>query len=1097
MARAARAGRRPWRVLGALLLAALGPAGVLGQSVTGTILGTVRDSSGGAVATATVTLAHVGTGATRVVSTDAVGGYTAPMLPTGSYSVSAEAPGFERASLFGVRLGVDGKVRCDLELGLSGRAEAVEVQSEPPLLQTSSSDLSTTVEQQLIEALPLNGRNFVSLTRTVPGVLRGVPGANIDGAGGLGWRGSASFSANGQRPRDNNFVLDGVDNNETWLQTVVIFPSIDALDEFKLQTSTYSAEFGRSLGGVVSLQLKSGSNQYRGSAFGFLRDDGLDANNFFNNRAGVARPAFRQHQFGGSAGGPIRKDRTFFFVAYQGLNVRQGANRVATVPSERMRQGDFSELNAVIYDPLTGHPFLGNVIPRERWDPAAANILDQLIPAPNTEGQRSASGQPINNYVVNPELTREDHQLDVKLDHQLSPANRLFLRYSLEKSHRFQPPTFPRGDGSLAGDSEITAQSVALNDTHSFGPRWLNELRVGYSSFDLNSLPVEHGQNLARQMGIPNINFSDYTSGMSAIVLSGRSVAGTGAPVVTDIGNLQFLDNLTHVRGPHTLKLGASVTFRSRKLLQADTPVGSFSFNSNATSNCAGRASGCSPLAATGFDVASFLLGYAASAIRTYRGDEPYTETRPEWAAYLQDDFRVTRRLTLNLGLRWDVFVPWVEQNDEQSNFDPSTGRFVVASEGAVLAGVHVGRYLQTYSKSDLGPRLGFAYDLLGSGRTILRGGFGVFWNWGPGGTSSSKAQNPPFVRSQSLQAAGGTHLSLSDGLPPVPEVDPSLPPAGSTRSASRIDPRDAYAMNWNLDLQQQLGRDFLAEVAYVGSRGGQLVVKTDQNQAPPVVGVTNPNLNRPYRQVSPALQSVGTVETSGTLDYHALQLKLQRRFSHGLSLLAAYTYGRAIDRVSDNDGGVTLTNVYDPGYNRGPADYDVTHTLSASWTCELPFARASRFGGWQANGIVYWRTGLPFTVIQVPPLLSTGVAGRPNRIGGGAADLPTVEQWFDPSAFQRTEPTGTFGSAGRNILRGPRQLNVDLSLVKLTRFGRVETELRAEAFNVFNHPQFAQPNSTLGNAAYGTITSMLSNPACATCGTTERQIQLGLKLRF
>jgi hypothetical protein len=328
--------------------------------------------------------------------------------------------------------------------------------------------------------------------------------------------------------------------------------------------------------------------------------------------------------------------------------------------------------------------------------------------------------------------------------------------------------------------------------------------------------------------------------------------------------------------------------------------------------------------------------------------------------------------------------------------------------------------------------------------------------------------------------------------------VDPNRPPEGSTRAAFRIDPRDSYAMNWNLNVQQQLGRDNLVELAYVGSKGGQLVLKTDQNQAPPVVGVTNSDVNRPYIQVSPALRTVGTVETTGTLDYHALHVKLQRRFVNGLSLLTAYTYGKAIDLVSDNDGGVTLTNVYDPGYNRGPSDYDVTHTLSASWIYELPFGRQSRLGGWQVNGIVYWRTGLPFTVIQPPAMLSTGVLNRPDRIGDGAATDPSVEQWFDTAAFQRTaDATGTFGSAGRNILRGPGQSNVDLSLVKATRFGRVQSELRIEAFNLFNHPQFGQPVAALGNALNGTITSMLSNPACATCGTTERQVQLGLRLRF
>jgi hypothetical protein len=1070
------------------------------QSVTGTILGEVKDASRALAPSATISLLHTGTGYLRTVVSDGAGEYTAPLLPTGTYEISAELTGFNKARVKNVRVGVDQKVRIDLELTVGELTEDVDIQAESPLLQTSSSDLSTTVEGRQIETMPLNGRNFVTLTRTIPGVLRGIPGANIDGAGGLAWRGSASFSANGQRPRDNNFLLDGVDNNETWLQSVVIFPSVDALDEFKLQTSTYAAEFGKSLGGVVNLQIKSGSNQLRGGAFGFLRDDAFDANNFFNNRAGIEKPPFRQGQYGATLGGPIVKDRTFFFASYQGLRIRQGANRVSTVPSDAMRNGDFSEIGRRVYDPLTGQPFPGNVIPRVRWDPAAGNILDQLIPPANIAGRPSASGQIVDNYVINPDQEREDDQFDVKVDHNLSPANRFFVRYSYQKSHRFLPASLPQGDGFANVDSDITAQSLVVNDIHAFGPRWLNELRAGYSSFDLRSSPRDAGDNVAAQMGIANANFGPYT-GMSVIAFQqqGMRTLGSGQPLVTNLGSLQFLDDVTHLRGRHTWKAGASLTLRSREILNSDSILGTLVFGPQQTSNCAGQGPSCRVDPSTGFDVASFLLGYATLKTRAYIGEVPYTEKRPEWAAYVQDDFRVTSRLTLNLGLRLDVFVPWVEEDDRQANFDPSTGRFVVASEDAVIDGVRVGRYLQTYSKKDFGPRFGFAYDASGNGRTLIRGGFGVFWNYGPGGTSSSKAQNPPFLRTATQITSVGTNLTLSSGPPSLPEVDPTRPPVGSTRSAFRVDTRDAYALNWNLNVQRQLGRDYLVEVAYAGSRGRQLTLKTDQNQAPPMLGVTDPNLNRPYASVSPLLRTVGTVESSGTLAYHALLVKFQRRFANGFSFLNAYTYGKTIDLTSDNDGFVTLTNVYDPGYNRGPAGYDVAHTLSSSWIYELPFGRQSRLGGWQVNGIVYWRTGLPLTVTQTGTMLSTGnPENRPDRIGDGSAADPTVEQWFDPTAFRQTvERTATYGDAGRNILRGPGQFNVDLSLAKLTRFGRAELELRVEAFNLLNHPQFGPPNSQFGSPGFGSITSMLSNPACASCGTTERQIQFGAKLRF
>ena len=369
-------------------------------------------------------------------------------------------------------MSVDQRVRVDARLELGNMSETVEISRHdaagPGL---SSSDLSTTVDEEQIKALPLNGRNFVSLTRTIPGVMRGIPGSNIDGAGQLAWRASAAFSANGQRPRDNNYMLDGVDNNETWLQTVVIFPSVDALDEFKLQTSTYSAEFGRSLGGVVNLQIKSGSNQYRGSAFEFYRNDAFDANNFFNNRAGRPKPDFQQNQFGGTIGGHIIQDRTFFFTDYQGLRINAGQTFLSTVPSMKMRNGDFSEINRVIYDPLTQQPFPGNVIPQQPLRPGLRRrSCSSYYPEPNTAGSISATGQQINNYLINPELTRNDDQFDVKVDHVLTQTNRFFGRYSYQKTLRDLPATLPLvGDAGAtfgAGKGDIKAQSFAFNDTH-------------------------------------------------------------------------------------------------------------------------------------------------------------------------------------------------------------------------------------------------------------------------------------------------------------------------------------------------------------------------------------------------------------------------------------------------------------------------------------------------------------------------------------------------------------------------------------------------------------------------------------------------------
>jgi hypothetical protein len=459
---------------------------------------------------------------------------------------------------------------------------------------------------------------------------------------------------------------------------------------------------------------------------------------------------------------------------------------------------------------------------------------------------------------------------------------------------------------------------------------------------------------------------------------------------------------------------------------------------------------------------------------------------------------RLTDRLTVNAGLRWDLYVPWVEENDQQSNFDVSTGRFVVASEEATINGVKVGRYLQTYGKTDFGPRFGFAYDLNGSGKTIVRGGYGMFWNFTPGGTSSSKAQNQPFLQAQAATTNFGTNIRLSNGLAAPPGVHPEVAPAGATRSAFLTDVRDAHAHNFNVNVQRQFGTNYMAEVAYSGSRTKNALLKTDLNQAPPIVGVTDQNVNRPFARLSPGLRTVGTVSSTGFLDYNGLLVKFQRRFANRFSFLQAYTLAKAVDLNSDNDGTVTLTNIFDPEYNRGPADYDVRHTFSSTWIYELPWAAQRAWGGWQVSGILYVRSGLPITITQSQSMLSTGITNnRPNTICDPALSNPTIDRWFNTSCFaQVADTTGTFGATPRNSVRGPGAFNIDFSLIKNTKIGKMDSELRLETFNVLNHNQFANPNGQLGNAAFGTISALTSGP-CGTCGTSERQIQLAFKVKF
>jgi hypothetical protein len=880
---------------------------------------------------------------------------------------------------------------------------------------------------------------------------------------------------------------------------------VDALDEFKLQTSTYSAEFGRSLGGVVNLQIKSGTNLTRGSVFEFLRNDAFDANNFFNERAGRDKPDFSQHQFGGTLGGRLVKDRTFFFGDYQAHRERQGQTFLSTVPSLAMRRGDFSELSRPIYDPITNQPFPGNVIPEQRLDSVAMAILQQLYPEPNTDGSRnSASGQTINNYLINPVKERQDNQGDVKIDHQVSQANRFFVRYSYEKTHRLQPATLPHGDAGAtfgAGNGNIKAQGLAFNDTHTLTPSWVNEFRFGWSSVKFFMTSIDYGTNPATAVGLPGINLNDVTSAMTQLTFQNiRNLgANSNQPLITNQNDFQIYDNVTGIKGRHTLKAGGSLTLRSREILNADTIVGQFGFNNNMTSNCAGLPAGCTVNSNTGFDVASFELGFASAKNRNLFDAGTYTEKRPEYAVYVQDDIRATRKLTTNLGLRWDVYPPWVEIQDRQSNWDPCAGVFVVASPDATICGTQVGRYLQTYSKRDIGPRFGFAYDLTGDTRTVIRGGFGVFWNFSPGGTSSSKAQNPPFLQSTALTptpSSYGVNLLLRDGLPPPPGVDPSRPPAGSTRSIFDIHFRDAYARQWNINVQRAIGANYLVEAAYVGSQGRQMVIKVDINQAPAVLGVTDANVNRPFFSVAPLVRSLAESQSIGKVDYNGLLLKFQRRLANNFSFLNAYSLGKSMDYASDNEAGIT--NNLDLGYNWGPSDYDIRHSFSSSWVFEVPWARDKLYGGWQVNGILSARGGLPLTVTQTQGVQSTGTGNRPNQVCSGRLDHPTFEHWFDLSCFEPiTEATATYGNTARNSIRGPGSFNTDLSLIKNTRFGHVQTEIRIEAFNVFDHLQFGNPNTQIGNSSAGVISSLLSSPSCSLCGTTERQVQLGFKMRF
>ena len=654
----------------------------------------------------------------------------------------------------------------------------------------------------------------------------------------------------------------------------------------------------------------------------------------------------------------------------------------------------------------------------------------------------------------------------------------------------------------------MRAQGLAINDTHTISPHLLNEFRFGFSRFAITYTSIDFGTNLASAMGIPGTNVSDTASAMAQIQFPNNEIRNLGhngnQPLLTYLDTFQYYDNLTMVHDRHTIKAGVNYTRRRRNVFNIDSIVGQFQFTSSLTSNCAGIAAGCNVNAATGFPVASMLLGYASTENRQFfRG--VIGERRPEFGAYIQDDFKVNARLTLNLGLRYDLFVPFVEVHDRQSNFDTGTGKFVIASENAVMNGLDVGRGLQLTPKKDFMPRVGFAYDLHRNGKTVLRGGYGIFYNNPMTGTSSQKSSNPPFLYIFGATTTTLPTLSLSSGLPPIPALDLNATPSGATRSI--FDPRygDGRAQQWNVNIQRQLGNEYLVEAAYAGSKGEHLAMKTDINVAPPTVGVTNQDVNRPFINLAPGLRSLSQLQSRGWSIYHALTGKFTKRFSRGVSFVNAFTWGKTLDIVSDTEG-ATL-NPYNFNYDRAVSDFDIPKNFTSSVIYELPFGKSKSFGsrwgsaadkiigGWQVNFILLARSGLPFTVRQVTNMQSTGTQNRPNRIANGRLSNPTPDRWWDLSAFQATtDNTGTYGNAGRNILRQPDQVNTDFAVIKRTRIGeRFEHQFRLEMFNVVNHPQFQASDDatrTLGNASAGVLSSLLF-------GSSMRQIQLAMKLSF
>jgi hypothetical protein len=1093
-----------------LLLSAALVVPAVAQTVTGTILGLVADPSGAVVPGAAVTATNQSTGFTRTVNTDPEGNYRITFLPLGTYRVEARSAGFERMLRDAIDVQADQRVRVDFALAVGEASQTVEVKAGTPLVETSDATVGDVIDSRRIVELPLNKRNFVDLVQLTAGV---TPGRAADYGGETAidnFRGRFVFSANGQRTTTNNFILDGVDNNANLFNAggVVIAPVIDSIQEFKVSTANFSPEFGRAAGAVVSVQTKSGTNQLHGAMFEFLRNSDFDANTFFNNRAGQPKPPFRQNQFGFTVGGPIRKDRTFFFGDYQGFRVRDTKNFVSNVPTAAERLGDFSAAGfGTMYDPataasngsggLTLQPFAGNRIPSQRFDPVAQQIVSLYAP-PNTNFGALAS-----NFVNNPALRRTDDQFDIRIDHRINDANNIFGRYSFGDATQLFPnamltPQNPFGGGSGKGNlSPLRAQSLALNYIHTFSARFLAETRLGFTRTNYTGLPLGNGNPLLNNINIPNQRYNDTIQTIPTFSVSGLTALGPqgNVPNFSVLNNYQVSQNLNYtLASGHSLKFGGDFFRRQLNNNFTGSPTGAFSFSGTYTTVNAASA------ARPGNSFADLLLGLPATSNRDILlGGFGRRDVVASW--YFQDDWKVSRRLTVNAGIRWDLWTPFVEVHDRQSNFGIATAKLVVAAPGGPL-----GRTLRNTDWNNLGPRLGLAYDLTGNGKTVLRTGYSISYIEDLSAGRTLMPLNPPFGFSDQTTNSQGIIPArrLRDGF--NPPVIPSLTNLSGQFHITDTNYRTEYSQNWSFGIQRQLTNNLAADIAYVGTKGTHLMERTDANE--PIPGPGAVAARRPFYAYYPNLSTLDGLMSTANSSYNSLQAKLTRRFSSGLYFLAAYTFGRAIEGsegVGENAVTATVQTMAQNPQNRRAdkalASFDMRHRVVFSYIYEFPFGKgkpwlqtgaASRIlGNWRVDGATSLLGGNPIAVQMATSNLNTGTYQRPNRLCDGnlPASQQSVYRFFDTSCFV-APPIYTYGNAGRNILIGPRMYNWDASLQRTFPISETKRfEFRGEYFNVFNTPQFYPPMNLVGNPDFATLTAIRSG--------SNRQGQLALKFIF
>lgn len=1060
----------------------------LAQVQSGTIVGTVTDQGGAAVGGARITLVNEGTRFTRTVETGAAGQYVATSVPTGAYSITAEMQGFQKLVTSGLQLTAADTLTVDLKLQVGNVQETIEVKETAPLLQSQTAAVSSLVSNQQMIEMPLNGRTFTALLKLSPGAYTGSSG-NL-ATSQYAMRGDVNISVNGSSAQNNTYLIDGVVNRNLWLSTLIMVPTVDAIQEVRMMTSNYTAEYGAAAGAITIVQTKSGTNQAHGSLYEFLRNDKLDANRFFNNRLGAPRPSFRRNEFGGTVGGPIRKDRTFFFADYQGIRVRQPRSTISTIPTLSQRQmistGDFSAFGTTIYDPTVvvngqRQPFAGNRIPAARLDPAALRVTS-LLPEPTN----SATTR---NFVFNPTLSQRTDQFDVRLDHNLGQSDRVFFKYSYDDTLLLTPGNVPVGgnaqnvpispylsaDGTDTGtETPLKNWSATFNYVKVIGANIVNEVRVGAVRWNQYISPLGNPLATANALGIPGVNINDKSGGLPSMAITGYRNLGDAStyPENSQTISFQYEDILTIVKNSHTFKFGGQYVNHRFNGFSAFPTRGTFDFNGQYT-----RQIGTTGAATA---LADWALG-AVSATNRNVLVGTFGMRFYNFNAFFDDTWRATNRLTFNYGVRYELLTPPYEVYDRWANFNVSTAQLEIAGRDGAS------RRLRNVDTNNLAPRLGITYMLTSDRRTVLRMGFGSsFVEAGQGGGQLYK--NLPFFYSNVLatdqNAAPVRRLSQGLDAPVAPDLNNKVQLSSGNPNAWDYGLKSTNTMQWSLGVQREIVEDLLVDVSYVGTRTLGLIANVNINQSVPGPGAQPQR--RPFFSLNPNVTNITYRTNFGAAKYHALQTRVEKRARGGLTLSLAYTWSHFLSNGGNINGGGNAppqdARCYRCEWGSMPEDRRHIAVFNHVW--ELPFGKGRKFvttgpaalilGGWSVNGIWSMATGEHFTATAAAAVSNSAGGGgdRPNRIADGnlSGGERTIDRWFNLAAFAAPAQF-TFGNSGRGILVGPGNFNVDAGIHRQFAIGeRYKLTFRWEMFNAFNRANFGNPNSAIGNPQAGQI---------------------------